>query len=320
MSKYINPFTDIGFKRIFGQEMSKPLLLDFLNLLLEGQEHIEDLTFLDKEQPAMYDDDRSLIYDIYCETDSGKKIIVEMQNKSQPYFKNRSIYYVSEAVARQGERGALWHYDIDAVYLVAFLNFCPMDLDKKFRTDVQLTDIDAKTVFSDKIRMTYLQLPLFRKEADECKNDFERWIYLLKNMETLTRLPWAAQSAVFRKLEEIAEVASLSREDRLKYDEGLRKYRDTISVLEGARIDGLTQGRAEGRVEGIAEGRAEGIAEGRAEGIIEGRAEGIIEGRAEGEAISKKVMAKAMIAKGMSIDLISEITGLTVTDIIPENE
>lgn len=145
-----------------------------------------------------------------------------MQNKSQPYFKDRSIYYVSEAIARQGERGSLWSYDIDSVYLVAFLNFCPMDFEKKFRTDVILADKETHMLFSDKIRMTFMQLPLFKKEAEECDNQFERWIYLLNNMETLTRLPWAAKSAVFQKLEEIADVASLSRQERMKYDEGLK--------------------------------------------------------------------------------------------------
>ncbi len=159
MAQFINPFTDIGFKRIFGQEISKPLLLDFLNNLLAGEEHIVNLSFLDKEQPALYEDDRSLIYDIYCETDEGKKIIVEMQNKSQPYFKNRSIYYVSEAIARQGERGSGWNYGIDAVYLVAFLNFCPMDFKQKFRTDVVLKDKETNDDFSDKIRSIYAIVP-----------------------------------------------------------------------------------------------------------------------------------------------------------------
>ncbi len=292
MPKFINPFTDIGFKRIFGQEVSKPLIIDFLNLLLEGQEHIENITFLDKEQPALFDDDRSLIYDIFCQTDSGKNIVVEMQNKAQPFFKNRSIYYVSEAIARQGERGSSWHYNITAVYLVAFLNFCPVDFEKKFRTDVILADIETKTVFSDKIRMTYLQLPLFTKDMEECDNDFERWIYLLTNMETLTRLPWAAQSAVFKKLEEIADVATLSREERLKYDEGLRKYRDTIGVLEGARE------------------------EGRAEGRVQGRAEGRMEGRAEGEAMTKKKMVQAMLSNGIDVNTISKITGLSAEEIV----
>lgn len=246
MAKFINPFTDIGFKRIFGQEISKPLIIDFLNSLLLGEERITNITFLDKEQPALFEDDRSLIYDIYCQTEKGENIIVEMQNKSQPYFKNRSIYYVCEAIARQGERGTDWKYNIDAVYLVAFLNFCPMDFDKKFRSDIGLADKGNNKLFSDKMRMTFMQLPLFTKEADECDTDFDKWIYVLKNMETLTRLPWAAKSSVFKRLEQIADVASLSRKERMKYDVGLRKYRDTLSVLEGAKQDGLAEGRAEG--------------------------------------------------------------------------
>ena len=246
MAKYINPFTDVGFKRIFGQELSKPLLLDFLNSLFEGEKHIVNLTFLDKEQPALFEEDRSLIYDIYCETDEGEKIIVEMQNKSQPFFKNRSIYYVSESIARQGERGSSWNYEIDSVYLVAFLNFSPLDFKKQFRTDVVLAEKDTQEQFSDKLRMIYLQLPLFKKEAEECENQVERWIYLLKNMETLNRLPWAAQSAVFKKLESIADVSAMTRAERLQYDEALKKYRDTISVFEGVRLEGRMEGRVEG--------------------------------------------------------------------------
>ncbi|MGM9620091.1 MAG: Rpn family recombination-promoting nuclease/putative transposase [Bacteroidaceae bacterium] len=291
MAKFINPFTDVGFKRVFGQEISKPLILDFLNNLLLGEEHVANLTFLDKEQPALYDDDRSLVYDIYCETDTGKKIIVEMQNKSQPYFKSRSIYYVSEAIARQGERGSMWNYAIDAVYLVAFLNFCPMDFERKFRTDVVLADREGMAVFSDKIRMTFMQLPLFDKEAEECDNQFERWIYVLKNMETLTRLPWAAKSAVFQRLEQIADVASLTRQERMKYDEGLRKYRDTLSVLEGAREDGWAEGRAAGHAEGHAEGRAEGIKE------------------------EKLETAKRLLSAGVDVSTIVLATGLTVDEV-----
>ena len=260
MAKYINPFTDIGFKRIFGQELSKPLLLDFLNSLFEGEKHMANLTFLDKEQPALFEEDRSLIYDIYCETDDGEKIIVEMQNKSQPFFKNRSIYYVSEAIARQGERGSVWIYAIDSVYLVAFLIFCPFDFKKQFRTDVVLSEKGTVEQFSDKLRMIYLQLPLFEKEADECNNQVERWIYLLKNMDTLNRLPWAAQSAVFRKLESIADVGSMSRAERLKYDEALKKYRDTISVFEGVRMEGRMEGRMQNMIENARKMKAYGIA------------------------------------------------------------
>ena len=295
MAKFINPFTDVGFKRIFGQEFSKPLLLDFLNSLLEGEKHIVNLTFLDKEQPALYYEDRSLIYDIYCETDEGEHIIVEMQNKSQPYFKSRSIYYISESIARQGERGSSWNYAIDSVYLIAFLNFIPLDFKQQFRTDVVLAEKNTVDQFSDKLRMIYLQLPLFKKEADECENQVERWIYLLKNMETLSRLPWAAQSAVFKKLESIADVGAMSRDERLKYDEALRKYRDTISVFEGVRMDGLMEGRMEGRKEGRKEGRMEGLMEGQ---------------RSE-----KMENARKMKIYGLALDMIAEITGLSIEEV-----
>ena len=71
MGKYINPFTDVGFKLLFGQELSKPLLIDFLNNLLRGEREIKNITFLDKEQPAEYEEARSIIYDILCETSDG---------------------------------------------------------------------------------------------------------------------------------------------------------------------------------------------------------------------------------------------------------
>ena len=100
MGKFINPFTDVGFKRIFGQEMSKPVLIAFLNSLLTGERRIVDVKYLDKEQLGLSDGDRSLIYDVYCETETGEHIIVEMQNKSQPYFKNRSVYYVAPSWSR----------------------------------------------------------------------------------------------------------------------------------------------------------------------------------------------------------------------------
>ena len=291
MANYINPFTDIGFKRIFGQEFSKPLLIDFLNNLLIGEKRIVNLKFLDKELPPVFVDDRSLIYDIYCELDDNEKIIVEMQNCEQSFFKRRSIYYVSEAIARQGEKGPDWQYDIKAVYLIAFLNFRRPDIGEEFRTDVMLMNKKSKEIFSDKLRLVYLQLPLFEKGVDECENDFDRWIYVLKNMETIKRLPWAAQNSVFQKLAEIADVSSLTKEERLHYDEALRKYRDTLCVLESAEQRGLKKGRAEG----LAKGRAEGLAKGRAEGRIE--------------------TARNMKADGMSIELIQKYSGLSPEEI-----
>ena len=283
MGKFINPFTDVGFKRIFGQEISKPVLIAFLNALLAEERSIVDVQFLDKEQPGDSADDRSLIYDVYCELENGDHIIVEMQNKSQPYFKNRSVYYVARSISRQGEPGPEWRYDVKAVYLIALLNFKREDISKEFRTDVALMDMKRKTLFSDKVRMVYLQLPFFTKELDECETMFEKLIFVLKHMDVLQRMPWLAQDAVFQKLASIADVASLSKQERLAYDENLRKYRDTIAVMEGQYLEGMEKGEVKGRAEGRAEANCDN--------------------------------ARRMKAKGFSASDIAEITGLTTEEI-----
>ena len=125
-------------------------MIDFLNNLLADEETIVDATFMDKERPRIFKGDRGLIYDIYCATSDGRKIIVEMQNKSQEFFIERSIYYVSQAVSRQGKKGE-WDYNFEAVYFVAFMNF-KLDALKDFRTDVQLMNTKTKEVVSRKLK------------------------------------------------------------------------------------------------------------------------------------------------------------------------
>ena len=116
MGRFINPFTDMGFKRIFGQEATKDLLIEFLNDLLVGEKQIKDIRFLDKELIPEYNEGRGIIYDVYCTTEEGEHFIVEMQNKPQINFKERALYYLSSAIARQGVKGSEWMFDIKAVY------------------------------------------------------------------------------------------------------------------------------------------------------------------------------------------------------------
>ena len=305
MGRFVNPFTDTGFKILFGQEISKPLLIDFLNNLLKGSDEIVDLKFLDKEKPRIYRKDRGLIYDIYCETSDNKKIIVEMQNRSQEFFVERSIYYVSQAISRQGKRGE-WNYNFDSVYFVAFMNF-KLDGMTEFRTDVQLYNCATGKPFTDKMKYIYLQLPYFTKEEGNCNTDFDRWIYIFKNMEILNRIPWTAKNSVFMRLGELAEVANMSEKQRRSYDKDLKILRDSYNILEFAKKEARKEGLQEGREEGIAQGREEGIAQGREEGIAQGREEGIAQGIAQG----REEMAVEMLRRGMSIELVSEVSKLT---------
>ena len=282
MGRFINPFTDMGFKRIFGQEVNKNLLIDFLNNLLEGEKRIIDITFLDKEQLATAADDRSCIYDIYCENENGERFIVEMQNRGHRNFKERAIYYLSRTIANQGRKGPDWMFDLKAVYGVFFMNFHLESRQTKFRTDVSLRDMRTNEPFSDKMRFIFLDLPAFTKDEETCETDFERWIYVLKNMEILQRMPFKARKSVFEELEKIADISALSKEDQEKYEHIIKVYRDNL-VTEQWAEKGLKKGLEEGRKEGIE--------------------------------IERLKNARGMKAKGYPLEDIAQITGLSVEEI-----
>ena len=260
MAKFINPFTDWGFKHIFGRDISKDLLIDFLNGLFAGKMRITNLNFCNTEQIPETNDDRNIVFDLFCTTDNGEKFIVEMQNRSQTYFIDRAIFYTSRAISNQGPVGE-WDYHLTPVITVCFMNFVAFgkekgesrgrkkEYDAPFRVDMILADEKTGKRLSDKMHFSFLQLPVFQKEEDECENDFERWIYILNNMETFQRMPFLAQNAVFRKLAEISDISALSKEEHKKYDESIKRYRDTMAVINSAVKEGRAEGRAEERAE-----------------------------------------------------------------------
>lgn len=261
MGKFINPFTDYGFKKIFGQDFNKDFLIDFLNVLLEGERHIVDINYVDKELLPSVKSERGIIYDVFCTTDTGEHIIVEMQNRIQAHFEDRALFYLSGDIHRQGTRGD-WDYSLVPVYGIYFMNWeFPEGNKGKLRTDVGLTDLSTGKLFTDRMRMIFIQIPLMTKEEEECETDFERWIYVLKNMETLTRMPFAAQKAIFDRLGSIAEIEAMDEPERSMYDESLRIYRDSLAVARGEWERGRQEGRLEGRQEGRQQGRVESALE-----------------------------------------------------------
>ena len=153
--------------------------------------------------------------------------------------------------------------------------------------------------FTDWMRLVYLTLPLFRKEADECETNLERWIYTLKNMTTLEDIPFLTDNPVFRYLADVADISALSQGERQRYDESIKIMRDHISAYETAINKGRREGKAEGRLEGKAEGLKEGLSKGKMEGVKEERMQ----------------TARRMKAKGLALEFISEITGLSSEEI-----
>ena len=299
MGRYINPFTDWGFKRLFGQEFSKDLLINFLNDLFEGEFQIKDVTFKDKEQLGDTNDLRGCIFDIYCVTDDDKHFIVEMQNRWVPFFVNRSIYYASKAFVAQrkkfdeaGVRTAIL-YQFVPVYVVCIMNFMPKEHEvTKFRTDVALREKSSDSMFSDKLRFIYLSLPFFDKSEEECEIGFEKLIYVLKYMEmdeVFKNLPLAEQKKMLDHLAKLPDVRFLSSEEREKYDESIKAVDDYYSGLYGSYVEGEKKGIAKG----------------------------IAEGRAEGELSKGLTIARNLLSMGMSWSQIMQATGLTEEELKP---
>lgn len=242
--KYINPFTDFGFKKLFGEEPNKDLLLDFLNeLLKEEQGDITDLTYMKTEHLGATDVDRKAIFDLYCENEKGEKFIVELQKSKQNFFKDRTIYYSTFPIREQAKRSE-WNYRLNAVYTIAILDFV-FDSDKnnpyKYRYDVKLTDTETCKVFYDKLTFIYLEMPKFNKTVDELETRFDKWLYVLKNLNRLDRIPERLREQVFEKLFETAEIAKFTPEQIRSYEDSLKYYRDLKNSLETARTEGKAE-------------------------------------------------------------------------------
>ena len=257
MARFIDPRVDWAFKRIFGSEDTKECLITFLNGLFEDELVIKDVTFAKTEKLGLRPDDRGVVFDVYCITNEGKHIIVEMQKKEQEYFADRALYYTARAIVQQGVRG-IWDYHLAPVYTVCFMDFVSdSPVLKKFRTDLVLTDLQTRQRVSDRMRIVYLQLPLFDKHTEaECMDIFDCWIYIVKNMNMFEQMPFSEKYPVFRKLAEIGDLRKLSREELELYDEDIKNMRDIYATRKFDEKRGMEKGMAKGMEKGMAKGMA----------------------------------------------------------------
>ena len=235
--KYINPYTDFGFKKIFGTEANKDLLRDFLQTLLQLKGRITRQNYLNSARLGRSEKDRSAVFDIYCETNRGEKFIVEMQKAKQKYFKDRSVYYASFPIQEQAKRGDAWDFELKAIYTVGILDFVfdeNRDETEKYYYHVQLSDTDTHEVFYDKLTFVYIEMPKFTKNQDELETLFDKWLFALKNLSRLQDRPKALRGRIFKKLFEISEFENLTTEEKKAYDESLKNYWDIKNVIDTA--------------------------------------------------------------------------------------
>ena len=276
--RYISLLTDFGFKRIFGTDPNKELLVNFLNSLFDGEEVIKDVKYLNSENVGDVYTERKAIFDVYCENEKGEKFIVEMQNAYQTYFKDRSLFYSTFPIREQAPKGSDWNFCLKKVYVVALLNYRMSD--EAFDSSdtihtIALMDTKTNKVFNAKLMFKYVEVGRFDKTDDELISLSDKWMYVLKNLSRLDNRPSSLREKIFTKLFDAAAIARFTPMELREYEDSLKAYRDIKNSLDTAK----EEGRAEGRAEGIA------------------------------------MVVKNMHAKGMDIDDIASITGLNKDEV-----
>lgn len=255
--RYINPLTDFGFKRIFGTPFNKDLLIGFLNAIFAGKKVITDVSYKNTEHFGHGDVERKAVFDVYCTTDTGARIIVEMQNVYQEFFKDRSIYYSAFPIIEQAKRGP-WNYELNDVYTIGILNFAfPEDKKKDDRVTriAKITDVETGEVFYEKLTYIYVELENFTKPLKDCKSVYEKWLFCLRNMSNLLERPAELQGRVFERLFQAAEIAKFNTEEQREYEQSMNAYRDIRNGMDSAKKEGMKQGIEQGMKQGIELGK-----------------------------------------------------------------
>ena len=284
--KYIDLMVDWSFKKIFGTEVNKDILIEFLKVIFP-QYAISDITYVPTEQLGIMEDDRKAIFDVLCRTEDGKTFLVEMQRGYQKHFFERALFYTSFPIMKQGKkalaeeargRNRPWDFSLDGVFFLGILNFKYED-DEMIEHRYRLLEATSKKLMTDKLEFVFVEVEKFDKGEDELETDLDKWLYLLKNMSNLLERPERLRDRIFTKLFDVAELAQLDDKDRTNYIKSMNTERDTYNQIEYARESGREEGREEGA--------------------------------------KKKSfdIAKRMLEKGIDIETISELTGLTAEEV-----
>jgi predicted transposase/invertase (TIGR01784 family) len=256
--KYVNLLTDFGFKRVFGTELNKNLLIDFLNTLLPENRQIRDLTFKNNENIGNIAIDRKAIFDIYCQGENGERFIVEIQKAKQNFFKDRSVFYSTFPIQEQALKGE-WNFQLAPVYAVGILDFVFAD-HRDSETMIHTVELKDQScnVFYDKLKFIYIELPKFKKTVDQLESHTDKWLFLLKNLAELDDRPGSMQEEIFSELFDVAEIANFSSNEQDIYQNTLKYYRDWNNITDTMREEALKEGHEEGIKEGVEIGLVQG--------------------------------------------------------------
>jgi len=246
--KYINPFTDYGFKKIFGDPNDTSLLQSLINDILgfEDEDKIATIIFKNGELLPDSPEDRKAIFDLYCTDEKGQDFIVELQKVHQEHFQSRALYYTTFPIQEQAIRGK-WNFSLTPIYFIGLLNFevNKFQDSQEFLHHGKITDIKTKDVMYENLNMIYVEIPKLKKTKEELSNHLEWWLYTLQNLNQLQEVPTRLKGDVIEKVFDKAEFINLPKVEQDKYHKNLKVYRDLLNSIDTAHAEGKVEGKIE---------------------------------------------------------------------------
>ncbi len=265
-TKFLDPRNDIVFKDLFGTTKNEDIVIDFINDVMEyeGDDKIKSVHLLQTAQDPIIAAQKRSNVDVLCESNNGKKIIVEMQVRSQKSYKKRAQYYLASSFAtqlskRESARAEAYHEVYNQLMPVVFIAVVDHILFKDKEDHISrhiMLDKKTKEHDLEEFSFAFVELPKFKKEIHELDGVLDRWCYFLKHAEETREDEVAAIVGQYPHIQRAYEAVnkfSWTTEQLAAYKEEEQRIIDNIDADDTL----LEQGRAEGKAEGEAKGKAE---------------------------------------------------------------
>ncbi len=262
---FADPKTDFVFRRIFGSESLKPLLIALLNNLLEldGDRRILDVQHLTGEQHVDVAELKLSIVDVKCTDATGRRFVVEMQVLKVEGFEKRVVYNASKAYVMQLRNAEEYPALCDVVGVtICNFNLWP-ERDAQGRPKVpmlsrwRMQEQHSGERGLSQVQYVFLELPKYEAGASP-ETLVDKWAFFFREAKNLAVVPPSLAEAPFREALEVSRTAGFTPEEWEAYERAKMAEQDARGALAIERQEGRVEGRAEGRAEGKAEGRVEG--------------------------------------------------------------
>ena len=243
--RFLNIQTDYAFKKVFGSRESKNILKSFLNATLELPLPIEDLTIEDPCNVPKLQGMKESAVDVKATLSDKSIVIIEMQILNHDGFESRILYNTAKNYANQLDRSDKYLL-LNPVIALTIVNFKMFEFEK-YKSIFKLFEKENFTEYKDDIQLIFIELPKFTKLIDECETIEEKWIAFIKEARDMSIIPASIQDPSLKEAFEIANTASLSKEEleiQEKREEFLYIQKSSI---EKAKREGLEQGLEQGR-------------------------------------------------------------------------